>query len=289
MPVVVLAGSLLLAPLAVGIISIALFGRKKRQNRPIGLLFHTVTAKRQPHCSYYSPLKFAVLLDRLADRNSTFSTVSEAACHDHDPDASSTVVITFDDGFESFHSAALPILTEHKAKVTVFPVAGYLGRSSTWDTLPPQTHLTKDQIKEIASLGHEIGSHTVTHANLALLDDADVERELSQSKSILEDIIGKPVSSLSFPFGQWNARVWKIARSLGYTAAASYDNGNRATEGIVRLWGVYSFDSVADVWQRAIGQPAWSNAVARGRVMPNFAKGTPMWKFRENYTVFRRT
>jgi peptidoglycan/xylan/chitin deacetylase (PgdA/CDA1 family) len=149
-------------------------------------------------------------------------------------------------------------------------------------------HLTKEQIREIADLGHEIGSHTVTHANLTLLCDADLRDELSRSKSILEDVTGKPVTSLSFPFGQWNNRVWNAACSAGYTAATSYANRRRYYgAGIVPVWGIYSFDSVDDVVERAIMTPRLSNALARGWAMPHFAKGTPLWKFRKNYAVLR--
>jgi peptidoglycan/xylan/chitin deacetylase (PgdA/CDA1 family) len=147
--------------------------------------------------------------------------------------------------------------------------------------------LTKEQVREIAALGHEIGSHTVSHANLTLLSDDDLAAELSRSKNILEDVVGKLVSSLSFPFGQWNRRVWDAALDAGYTAATSYARCFLTEHGVLQIWGIYSFDSVQDVWDRAIRQPKWSNAVARGWVMPNFAKGTPLWKFRKNYAVAR--
>jgi peptidoglycan/xylan/chitin deacetylase (PgdA/CDA1 family) len=279
----------LLFPLAVGTAAVLLFGRRRPRPGPVGLLLHTLLEKKEPHFSYYSPDKFAALLGTLVDDNRTFSTVSEAARCGRDPDSGMPIVVTFDDGFESFYSRALPLLSRHNIKVTVFPVAGFLGRASTWDTLPPQAHLTKEQVREIAALGHEIGSHTVSHANLTLLGDTDLAEELSRSKAILEDITGKPVSSLSFPFGQWNRRVWRMALSLGYTAATSYANCMRNEQGVLRLWGIYSFDSVQDVWERALRQPRWSNAVARGYVMPNFAKGTPMWKFRKNYALLRGT
>ncbi len=282
------AAIVLLLPLVIGTSALLLSCRRKPRPGPVGLLFHALSEKREPHFSYYSPVKFAALLGTLVENNRTFSTVSEAVRGCLDRDAQTTIVLTFDDGFESFYTRALPLLSRYDIKVTVFPVAGYLGRTSTWDTLPPQTHLTKEQVREIAALGHEIGSHTVSHANLTLLGDAELTAELSRSKTILEDIAGKPVSSLSFPFGQWNRRVWNAALDLGYTAATSYARCFRTEHGVLQLWGIYSFDSVQDIWDRAIRQPKWSNAVARGWVMPNFAKGTPLWKFRDTYAVMRK-
>jgi peptidoglycan/xylan/chitin deacetylase (PgdA/CDA1 family) len=277
---------ILLSPLLAGAVALVFFGRKKKCASPTGLLLHALSVQRAPHCSYYSPVKFTELLERLTTNGFLLSTLY--GVQQLSPtDRGKAVVMCFDDGFESFYHLALPLLQNRECKTTVFPVAGYIGRPSAWDTLPPQNHLTKEQIREIASLGHEIGSHTVSHANLTLLNDADLETELLQSKKILEDITGKPVTSVSFPFGQWNRRVWDKALELGYTAATSYAGNARREKGMLPLWGIYSFDSVQDVWDRAIQQPTVSNAMARGIVMPHFAKGTPMWKFRKNYVLMR--
>jgi peptidoglycan/xylan/chitin deacetylase (PgdA/CDA1 family) len=278
--------SILLLPLFTGIIALVFFGKKERNTSPAGLLLHAISVQGALHCSYYSPVKFASLLDRLTTNGFFLSTLTEAQ---QLPAANcgKAIIMCFDDGFESFYHLALPVLQGHGCKTTVFPVAGYIGRPSAWDTLPPQNHLTKEQIREIASLGHEIGSHTMSHANLTLLNDADLEKELLQSKQILEDITGRPVTSLSFPFGQRNRRVWSKALALGYTAATCYAGSDMREKGMLPLWGIYSFDSVQDIWDRAIAQPAVSNAMARGIVMPHFAKGTPMWKFRKSYALFR--
>lgn len=278
---------ILLSPLVAGAVALVFFGRKKKCAFPTGLLLHALSAQRAPHCSYYSPVKFSALLERLTT-NGFFLTTLSGVQQLPPADRSNAIVLCFDDGFESFYRLALPLLQSRGCKTTVFPVAGYIGRPSTWDTLPPQNHLTKEQIREIASLGHEIGSHTVSHANLTLLSDADLETELLQSKNILEDITGRPVTSVSFPFGQWNRRVWDKALELGYTAATSYAGSARRVKCVLPLWGIYSFDSVQDIWDRAIKQPGVSNAIARGIVMPHFAKGTPMWKFRKNYALMRK-
>lgn len=278
---------ILVSPLFGGAVALVFFGRKKRCLSPTGILLHALSTQHAPHCSYYSPVKFADLLERISTSGFFLTTVG--GVQQLPPaDRGKAMIMCFDDGFESFYRLALPLLQSRACKTTVFPVAGYIGRPSAWDALPPQNHLTKEQIREIASLGHEIGSHTMSHANLTLLNDADLETELSQSKKILEDITGRPVTSVSFPFGQWNRRVWDKALELGYSAATSYAGSARKEKGMLPLWGIYSFDSVQDIWDRAIQQPPVSNAMARGIVMPHFAKGTPMWKFRKNYALMRK-
>src|SRR6478752_4779892 len=51
------------------------------------------------------------------------------------------------------------------------------------------------ELRELAAMGVEIGSHTVTHPVLTTLDEQCIFRELDESKKILEDQLGRPVTS----------------------------------------------------------------------------------------------
>jgi len=273
-----------LFPFLFGTLAVFLFGRKNKTLGSIGLLFHSISDVPAMHCSYYSCIKFETLICRLRGEGFRFLTVSQIA-QSPDYNRRNSIVMTFDDGFETFYSNALPLCERHGIKTTVFPVAGFLGKSSSWDALPQQSHLTKNQIIEISSLGHEIGSHTLTHANLTLLPKNELYKELSESKKILEDILGKPVKSISFPFGRVDERVWNAAKDVGYTFATSYVLKGKKIDGILPLWGAYSYDSVQDIIERAVRQPFLSHTLARGRLMPHFAKGSPLWKFRSTYKI----
>jgi peptidoglycan/xylan/chitin deacetylase (PgdA/CDA1 family) len=277
---------ILAVPFVVGCGAFLISGRRKQARHHIGLLLHSISDTPALHCSYFSPFKFESLVSRLCGEGFTFSTVGRAVTHLRE-NTDRCVVMTFDDGFSNFFTNALPVCERHGATVTVFCVAGYLGKSSSWDALPKQSHLTAAQIREISMLGHEIGSHSLSHANLMLLSDKDLAKELYESKTILEDITGKPVTSLSFPFGRVNRRVWEAAKNAGFSAATSYACSGKPSDGIIPLWGAYSYDSVQDVIDRAVRQPALSHAVARGRLMPHFAKGSPLWKFRNTYSMAR--
>jgi len=273
----------LLAPLAVGTCALCIFGRKKPPGKPV-LLLHTITGGRHAHFSLYSPKKFLAFIDGLHARNLRSRTLSDLAAL---PPNASDLAITFDDGFESFYSRALSVLDDYDMKVTVFPIAGYVGKTSRWDVLPGQPHLTATQIREISDRGHEIGSHTLTHANLTFLGDADVRSELCDSKRMLEDISGKPVVSLSFPFGSWNKRVWEMAMESGYRYGTCYRHHKNIPAGLIPVRGIYSFDTVQDVFDKIAPSKPFSNAYARCRVVSHFAKGSPLWKFLPNYLLFR--
>jgi peptidoglycan/xylan/chitin deacetylase (PgdA/CDA1 family) len=273
-------------PFFTGIVATVLFGRRKKSRSPVGLLLHSISDKPALHCSYYPPSRFEALISRLSGEGFTFATVSMVGSLPPER-LSRCIVMTFDDGFQNFFTHALPVCERHDVKVTVFCVAGFLGKSSSWDALPKQPHLTAVQIQEISALGHEIGSHTLSHANLTLLSEKELAAELSESKKILEDIIGKPVISLSFPFGRVNRLVWDAAQKAGFTAATSYAGTGKTMEGMLPVWGAYSYDSVQDVIDRTVRRPILSHAVARGALMPHFAKGSPLWKFRPTYSLVR--
>jgi peptidoglycan/xylan/chitin deacetylase (PgdA/CDA1 family) len=73
-----------------------------------------------------------------------------------------------------------------------------------------------DQLRELASHGFSIQSHTVTHPALEELQDKDVSYELSESKRTIESEIGRDVKYLSLPFGSYTRNVTRIAQEVGY-------------------------------------------------------------------------
>jgi len=99
--------------------------------------------------------------------------------------------------------------------------------------IPPQdNHLVKmltwGQIVEMDRAGIEIGSHTVSHPVLSLMEENDVRVELVSSKKKLEDKIGHEVVSLSYPIGArsaFNPMVEKVAYETGYRFGLSYVGG----------------------------------------------------------------
>jgi peptidoglycan/xylan/chitin deacetylase (PgdA/CDA1 family) len=131
------------------------------------------------------------------------------------------IVLTFDDGCESDLAVAAPLLADHGFKATFYVVPGLLGR-------PGQ--LTKQGVVELASLGFEIGSHSLTHAYLDDLDAAALDREASGSRARLEDILGRRVRHFACPGGRCNRAVVDAVRRAGYESLATSHVGlNRPT------------------------------------------------------------
>ena len=141
-----------------------------------------------------------------------------------------TVAITFDDGYLDNLPNAFPILEKYQAKATIYVVVDRHERD--WSTYKKAHHntgelmreakLSDDQVQEMANSGLiEIGSHTMTHANLDKLDDQQCLAELIESKSALEQLIQQPVSSFAYPFGIYSSRDVKLAREAGYSNAVT--------------------------------------------------------------------
>jgi len=124
-------------------------------------------------------------------------------------DPTRAAVLTFDDGHVSNYDVALPILLEHQLKATFFIVAGSIGRSGV---------MNWKKIRALHSAGMEIGSHTLTHRPPSTLGDIELRFELRESRRILEDGLGAPVTSISSPTGFFNPRMRNIAREVGYRA-----------------------------------------------------------------------
>lgn len=101
------------------------------------------------------------------------------------------------------------LLAKHNMKGTFYVPT----RHSEWPLMK------SSQIVELDRMGMEIGSHTVNHAVLPELSEADARRELVESRKTLEDLLGKPVPAFCFPKGRFNARTCALARESGYELA----------------------------------------------------------------------
>jgi peptidoglycan/xylan/chitin deacetylase (PgdA/CDA1 family) len=83
-----------------------------------------------------------------------------------------------------------------------------------------------DEIRHLADEGHEIGSHSLTHPFMTRCNDAELERELVESKRILERELERPVLSFCYPDGNSDARTQDAARRAGYDNAVTTRWGN---------------------------------------------------------------
>ncbi|HEX2120376.1 MAG TPA: polysaccharide deacetylase family protein, partial [Thermoanaerobaculia bacterium] len=136
------------------------------------------------------------------------------------------VVITIDDGWRSTYTEAYPELQKRKFPFTVFIYPKIIGQTSN--------ALTWQQIREMSDAGVDIQSHSLSHPFLTRrrhrsLDEAGytrwLQKELAESRRILEKETGKKVQFIAYPYGDYDDRVAENAAKAGYTAALTCDFG----------------------------------------------------------------
>lgn len=81
--------------------------------------------------------------------------------------------------------------------------------------------MTWAQLRALVRDGHEVGSHTVTHALLPPLDDAQLDHEVGASKARLDAELGVGCDSFCYPNGDCDERVVDAVRRAGYRRAVT--------------------------------------------------------------------
>jgi peptidoglycan/xylan/chitin deacetylase (PgdA/CDA1 family) len=128
-------------------------------------------------------------------------------------------VVSFDDGFRSHHSKALPILSE----------LGWPGvlnlQVHSEKGLPDDAALSPEMVEEMIAAGWELASHTISHADLTTVDDAQLESEVVGSRKALQRQFDVPVDHFCYPAGKYDDAVVEAVERAGYSSAATVDDG----------------------------------------------------------------
>jgi len=228
--------------LPVFIVLILLVYRHKRQkakaawNRPRILMYHMVRehiTNAKFNKLRVKPAEFEKQIKWMKEQGFHFVTMRELQ-ENWGNHPEKTVAVTFDDGYLDNLTNAFPILDKYQAKATIYIVVDRHDRD--WSTYKKAHHdsgelmqepkLNDEQVKLLALSGLvEIGSHTVTHANLDKLNDEQCFMELLESKKQLERLIHQPVESFAYPFGIYSQRDADLAKQAGYKTAVTTKEG----------------------------------------------------------------
>ena len=178
-----------------------------------------------------APEMFEEQLRYLTENGWRFAFVSEL---DSLPDTEKTVVLTFDDGFRDNYLAAHPLLVKYGAKATLFLVVDRFDRD--WSTVKKAHHdsgelmredkLTDTELRAMLDSGAwELGAHSLTHALLRDLGEAEKKCEVAAAKDAIETQFDTAVSSFAYPFGIYDQTDVAAAANAGYRFAVTTDAG----------------------------------------------------------------
>lgn len=199
-------------------------------------MYHSITDEPDAHGSAYhmthtSPAVFRWHMAYLAENGYRSMTQSEVAVllERGAPLPEQTIVITFDDGFRNFRTAACPIMAEHGFTATMFLPTGFI--KSRRVAFKGTECLTWEEVIELRGKGFEFGSHTVNHPRLVELPWAEVVREIRNSKAELEDHLGGQVRAFAYPFAfpqaarLFTQRLRDLLGETGYSSCATTEVG----------------------------------------------------------------
>ncbi|OIO06334.1 MAG: hypothetical protein AUJ52_12560 [Elusimicrobia bacterium CG1_02_63_36] len=216
------------------------------------LTYHSIGTRlpNDPYGTSISETRFLAQLESYMRLSGTFPPTPLAAPETDSPAAA----FSFDDGYRDTLKSAAPLLVDRNIPFTVFVPARHIGDSSG-------LHLTKSELRELASLKNvRIGAHGDRHTPLTRLDDAELLEELEGGRRRLEDLLGKPVDSMSYPYGAVDRRVRDAAKAAGFrTAACSLYGTNTPARDplLLKRTEIVAFDSPRDFELKLRGHWDW--------------------------------
>jgi peptidoglycan/xylan/chitin deacetylase (PgdA/CDA1 family) len=206
----------------VGVAALRLLARR----RSVILGYHGVAAvppEEDPYRLQLPPAMFRAQVEMLSQAGFRFLTVAglvrEASGGTPPP---GLAAVSFDDGLRNSLTAALPILRKLGAPATVYVPAGWVGgRHPRLGAAGDGAILTGDELRALAQAGWEVGSHTVSHTDLSLLDYRECRSEIERSCDELSRFVGVPVETFAYPFGRYGETAVTAVRDCGLLAAVT--------------------------------------------------------------------
>lgn len=171
------------------------------------------------------------------------------------------LMITADDGYQDNLTRMLPLLEKYGYKAVVYVVTGE--GYNRWDVEHPTNPDTKvslmsgEQVKALAASGHvEIGGHTLTHPRLSKLTPEQQAHEIQENKRQLEALLGHPLLSFAYPYGDMNESAKEQAITAGYRFAVATNSGPKAMHQDpyqIRRIAIFPRTDVFGLWRKIRG------------------------------------
>jgi len=151
------------------------------------------------------------------------------------------LALTFDDAAKTVLSEAAPILKEFGAPYTVFAVSEWADHADDWRR---REILNWQGLEQLMSMGAELGSHSASHSDFGVIDEAKMRYELEDSRHKFKRHLGFLPETFAIPLGQsrnWNDTASRLAREAGYTTIYAQAEQTRP-EGTIARTFVTHFD-----------------------------------------------
>lgn len=131
------------------------------------------------------------------------------------------VCVTLDDGYADNYRYAYPLFKKYGIPFVIYITTGFVDRTVPmwwYDEVPEM--LSWGQVKQLSMDPLcTIGAHTVTHPFLGQIDLAKAQREMAESKQILEEKLQMQIGHFSYPHGDYTPAVCQVVRDNGFKSS----------------------------------------------------------------------
>jgi peptidoglycan/xylan/chitin deacetylase (PgdA/CDA1 family) len=135
------------------------------------------------------------------------------------------IIVTFDNGYASQYTAALPILR----------AMGWIADLNLQLSLHAPEGLTPKQVRRMLTDGWELDTQGFTHADLVKLDAAHLHYEITEARLRLRRNYGVPANWFCYPSGHYNSKVVAAVRGAGYMGSTTVIPGWASSADTYRL------------------------------------------------------
>jgi peptidoglycan/xylan/chitin deacetylase (PgdA/CDA1 family) len=141
---------------------------------------------------------------------------------------SKSVIITLDDGYRSIYEFAYPLLKRYGYTASLFIYTDFIEASGN--------ALTWNQLRKLKAAGFEIGSHSISHADLTkkLPYENDqtywsrITKEFVNSKKIIDRELNQDTQFFAYPYGNYNQQILDLFPKAGYKLGLTIRNGGNS-------------------------------------------------------------
>ena len=165
--------------------------------------------------------------------------------------------VTFDDADASLVDVAMPVMAEHGISACCYTVPDYVEKGVSWRSSVPRPIMNWKNLAVWLSAGHEVGSHTLTHASINACSVERVRQEAEWSQDVLQQKLGISVDHFAYPWGQHTSKNRETLRGLNvFKSVATIHRGPMSK-------GHDPFSLRRDAASFAIRQNGWSSLCGR--------------------------
>ncbi|MDQ2076494.1 polysaccharide deacetylase family protein [Marinimicrobium sp. ABcell2] len=186
------------------------------------LQYHHVSDKTPPSTSV-TPELFEKHLDYLESQGLRVASLPDviAKLKKGEPLPDKTVVLTFDDAYESVYTVAFPLMKARDLPFTVFVNTDPIDKKR-------RGFVTWEQMREMAEHGGTIANHTADHTFMPRLREGEsraqwrerIKAEVMVAEKRIEEETGQSHKVLAYPYGEFDNNVKALLDELGFIAFA---------------------------------------------------------------------